>query len=197
MLDKTSSETLAVRRLASCYIRQMRPISDIRRDNLAILVGAEPSQAAFARKIGKDKNQVNQWLGRAGSRNLSSETAREIESKLAKPAGWMDQDRSPDAVNTADLAESQSVGFDVDRMQSSIAFLEQQFETWGKDFVASERSVLIAEVYRRKGLSTPPSPIELSQWLAEQLKPESDDAEGQRVGSTGSNDRARDQRRSA
>lgn len=172
----------------------MRPISDIRRDNLAILVGAEPSQAAFARKIGKDKNQVNQWLGRAGSRNISSESAREIERMTGKPSGWLDHDRS-EAPQSPDLVESQSVGLDEPRMQASIAFLEQQFETWGKVFVASERTMLIAEVYRRKGQSRPPSPIELSQWLAEQLKPEGEDAARQRVEGVGGNDRAGDQRR--
>lgn len=72
----------------------MKPIDDIRRENLAALVAAEPSQAAFARKVGKDKNQVNQWLGRAGKRNVSAEIAREIELKTGKPRGWMDHEHS-------------------------------------------------------------------------------------------------------
>lgn len=91
MLDMESSPRLAVRRLVGRYAIQMATAADIRRENLSILVAREGTQAAFARKIGKDKNQVNQWLGRAGKRNISDAIAREIEAALRLPEGWLDQ----------------------------------------------------------------------------------------------------------
>jgi DNA-binding transcriptional regulator YdaS (Cro superfamily) len=66
-------------------------IEDIRRDNLVRLSGVWGSQAALARAIGKDKNQVNQWLGKGTRRNLSSIQARNIESRLSLPRGYMDK----------------------------------------------------------------------------------------------------------
>lgn len=69
----------------------MSTIVEIRRANLQSLVSREGGQAALSRRIGKDKNQVNQWLGRKGSRNMGDSTARHIEQALMLPAGWMDR----------------------------------------------------------------------------------------------------------
>lgn len=69
----------------------MGTIYDIRRANLRLLVAKEPKQAVFARKIGKDPRQVSQWLGKAGARNISDATAREIEEALRLPRGHMDK----------------------------------------------------------------------------------------------------------
>ncbi|CBA14736.1 hypothetical protein [Xanthomonas albilineans] len=68
----------------------MLTIEEIRRIRLAQLVREYGSQAELAREINKDKNQVGQWLGRANSRSISSETARDIELVCQKPRGWMD-----------------------------------------------------------------------------------------------------------
>src|SRR5690606_11160343 len=51
------------------------------------------SQAALARAIGCDKRQVSFWLAspeRPGSKNISSRTARAVETKLGKNHGWLD-----------------------------------------------------------------------------------------------------------
>lgn len=72
----------------------MRPIRDIRRDNLRALIGRE-TQVAFAERILKDKNQVNQWLRDpkdARGRGISDATARHIEKRCGKPRGWMDHE---------------------------------------------------------------------------------------------------------
>lgn len=70
----------------------MKPIELVRRENLQRLIDEHrpPTQAAFARTIGKDKNQVSQWLGKGQSRNIKSDSAREIERICGKPEGWMD-----------------------------------------------------------------------------------------------------------
>lgn len=69
----------------------MTTVVETRRQNLAKLVAREGGQAAFARRVDKNKNQVNQWLGRAGTRNMSDATARDIEAALHLPTGWLDQ----------------------------------------------------------------------------------------------------------
>ena len=117
---------LAAHRLAGCYVQQMKPIEVVRRENLLELAADEGGQAALARRIGKDKNQVNQWLGRAGSRNMSGETAREIEQQLGKPAGWLDHDRSTLRVQDADTAPysaSQPLGFSDKTMTQAVELL--------------------------------------------------------------------------
>lgn len=72
----------------------MKPISVIRRANLAELVRQAGGQAPFGEKIGKDKNQVYQWLiedeSNPQARNFTHTTARAIEAKCGKPPGWMD-----------------------------------------------------------------------------------------------------------
>lgn len=120
-LDNKSSELLAVCRLASCYCAKMKPIEQIRRENFTTLVAAEPSQAAFARKVGKDKNQVNQWLGRAGSRNISAETARELEKATGKPVGWLDHEHESGLNNAA--VQSQPRRFDDATMTQALELL--------------------------------------------------------------------------
>lgn len=94
MLDAMSSITLGEANLAPCYFSGMTTIVEVRRANLAALAQREGGQAALARRIGKDKNQVNQWLGRKGTRNLSDDTARQIEDALLLGRGWMDQSHS-------------------------------------------------------------------------------------------------------
>lgn len=71
----------------------MRPLHEIRRENLARLVADAGGQAAFSARIGKDKNQVYQWLlpeTNPQHRKLSHRTARAIEAATAQPGGWLD-----------------------------------------------------------------------------------------------------------
>jgi hypothetical protein len=101
----------------------MRPIKDIRRDNLAYLVkirgGGQGGQSAVARVLGKDRNQIYQWLrprSNKAHRGISDETARLIEHAFSLPEGAMDHDMtrsaSPAAVceDTASYAATQLVG---------------------------------------------------------------------------------------
>jgi hypothetical protein len=75
--------------------RYMKPITQIRRDRLRELVAEAGTQAAVALRIGKDKNQIYQWLltpGTEGARNIGSRSAKILETAFAKPEGWMDSD---------------------------------------------------------------------------------------------------------
>lgn len=73
----------------------MKPITQTRRERLQELVREAGSQVAVANRIGKDKNQIYQWLldpGADGARNIGSKSARILETAFAKPDGWMDSD---------------------------------------------------------------------------------------------------------
>ena len=71
----------------------MQTIHDTYRARLRLLISEYGTQAAFAEAIDKSPSQVGQWLltSGAGARQLSPISARQIEAKLGKPEGWMDQ----------------------------------------------------------------------------------------------------------
>lgn len=170
---------LAARRLASCYRPRMKPIDQIRRENLQALVAKEPSQAAFARKIGKDKNQVSQWLGRAGARNISGDTAREIEAACGIASGWLDHDHIQH-LETTPVTDSQPGRLDEEKLAASITWLQTLFNTWRRDFDPVKHSRLIAAVYAELLTPTEPNLVRLSQSIAKQLDEETaeDDRQG-------------------
>lgn len=76
----------------------MRPVRDIRRSRLAQLERESGTPAKLADRIGKNRAQVYQWLAipkgddDRSSREMSDDTARDIEQKLGLPVGWMDND---------------------------------------------------------------------------------------------------------
>lgn len=87
----------------------MKPVSDIRRQRLAQLVTEHGSQVAVAQRIGKDKNQVYQWLlpaEAAGARNIGPRSARLIEVKCGLRHGWMDHEPEPDSGSGEPLTNS-------------------------------------------------------------------------------------------
>lgn len=198
LLDHKSSSLLAARRQAVCYRVQVKPLRDIRRENLHHLTFEAGGQKALADKLGKDKNQVYQWglpADNPASRNISDRTARAIEESLGKPRGWMDHEHlDPATARSAPAASSQSGGLDSGKLSASITFLEQQFALWDREFNAADQTLLIAGVYQRLTASDTPNLIELSRWLTDQMTGGSNEREGE-VGSIGGADRGRNPRR--
>lgn len=89
--------------LANCYFPDMRPIADVHRSNIALLIqqeadsasGPHGAQARLARKLNKAPAQLRQWLLEPGSKNyrgIGGELAREIEQACGLPTGWLDVD---------------------------------------------------------------------------------------------------------
>lgn len=152
-LDLPSSEKLAVRRKVSGYTICVRPLTEIRRNNLALLVRKEGSQAALANRLGKDRRQVNQWLGRKGARDMGNESAREIEQSLRLPAGWMDHPQ--DSPGRAD--ESGPAHGETDRVTQ----LEREFEG-----LIGLLSILLARLGSRQPAEGAAVALELRKFLA-------------------------------
>lgn len=69
-------------------------LDENRRANLAQLCHFNGGQSSVARKLGRDRNQVWQWLlpsSDPASRNMSDKSARRIEAAFGLPAYWLDQ----------------------------------------------------------------------------------------------------------
>lgn len=71
----------------------MEDIDELRRQNLQAESARLGGDAQLARILGKDKNQLYQWLRAEGvqRRNMRKTMARAIEEKIGRPAGWLDQ----------------------------------------------------------------------------------------------------------
>ena len=94
----------------------------IRKCNLSLLLGWCATQNIFGEKIGIAKSTIS-YLMSVRTGKISDRRARQIESKLVKPKGWMDRDnfnqnisasewktisalRRMDAAQTADFVNS-------------------------------------------------------------------------------------------
>lgn len=103
----------------------MKPLTEIRRENLARLVDEVGTQVALAQLIHKDRNQIHQWLlepGAPGARNIGTASARLLETATGKPAGWMDH---------AQEARAPGPRTDPARMRDAIYFLDYLGELQG------------------------------------------------------------------
>jgi hypothetical protein len=71
----------------------MASIRRIRQMNLETLVARARGQKALADLIGKDKNQIYQWLlpeDAEGARGIGHKSARLLEAAFGLPEGWLD-----------------------------------------------------------------------------------------------------------
>ena len=74
--------------------------AEIRRANLATLIAEAGSQRALSDLTGLAPAQISQWATAAPNsrtrtpRNISDDSARMLEAKMSRPAGWMDHDHS-------------------------------------------------------------------------------------------------------
>lgn len=172
----------------------MKLCSDVRRENLARLVAEVGTQRAVSERLGKDKNQIGQWLtapGKANARNISDETARELERAFGKPLAWMDYDHM----------SSPPLRLDPEIVASSLRLVRLAFLNLGLEFDNEEDGVPVAYAYeyliqRQQRQVTPENVIDFSRALAAKLQGE-DDAQAGNDGSVGTRHRRARQGRKA
>lgn len=83
----------------------MQSIYDTRRVNLRSLIGQWGGPTSLAKKLGHaNGSYIAQLAGPKPSRDVSERTAREIESRLRLPVGWMDQDHPSGGTHLNDEA---------------------------------------------------------------------------------------------
>jgi phage repressor protein C with HTH and peptisase S24 domain len=92
----------------------MRPIKDLRRENLESLATTHGGQSAIAAAIKRDRNQVYQWLldpEHPSARGIGDKMARTIEQALGLSLGWMDavHEFVADSVHASDETTSHTV----------------------------------------------------------------------------------------
>lgn len=145
----------------------MKPVSDIRRQNLAALVAQEGSQVAVAAKLGKDKNQIYQWLltpGTEGARNVGPRSARQIEQAFGRPDGWLDHEHAAD-----ELPASQSVGRDLGKLAESVEMVRWAAEIRSKaglqPFTPLKEAALLEVVYNLLMSPEQANMVELGAYL--------------------------------
>lgn len=168
-------------------------IFQIRWRNFRLLAGHPGGISEAAVKLGKSQGQVSHFGGEVPIKNIGPKIAREIEVAYGKDRGWLDRPQWP--MGGADVG-SQALGLDQEKLLTSIQFVQQQFDAWRKEFVATERIALITAVYDELSRTTSPNWIELSQWLADQVMGESDERQ-RKAESVGEHDRSRNQGRKA
>jgi hypothetical protein len=165
-------------------------ISEIRWKNFRLLAGHHGGITEAAAKLGKTQGQVSHFGGETPIKNIGAKVAREIEVAFAKPHGWLDRPQWPGSLA---VEGSQSMGLDPGKLETSIQFVQKQFDSWHKDFIAGDRVALITAVYDELQRTSTPNWIELSRWLADQVMGE-DDERQRTTGSTGGHDLGRNQR---
>jgi hypothetical protein len=122
----------------------MKPVAQLRRENLARLVD-KYTQVGIAAKIGKDRNQIYQWLlepGAKGARGMGGPSARIIEAAYGLPAGWLDHEHSSEP-----LPESQSQIPDPAILLDAEYLVLMKERALSTRFLETERARQLAQAY--------------------------------------------------
>jgi len=73
----------------------MKSVYDMRRDNLRSLMTQWGGPTSLAKKLGHSNGSyVAQLVGPNPSREISEKVARDMESRLGLPIGWLDQEHA-------------------------------------------------------------------------------------------------------
>lgn len=118
--------------------------SEIRRDNLRRLTEAlDGGQAELAAHLNKSPAQINQWIGKNPTRNISARAARQIESLLGIPEYALDKETAPK--------------FDVGILAECIAHIDKLVESAELEgLTPRDRAVaIIVEYESRKSAAKP------------------------------------------
>lgn len=93
----------------------MRPVDEIRRENLRTLIARYKGQREFAEAAGvKSTAQISQWVNASKNsktgkpRVMSGATARAMEGALGLPHGWIDTDHNTEDTNSAIVPKAET-----------------------------------------------------------------------------------------
>lgn len=88
----------------------MNSVYDLRRENLRVLMTQWGGPTSLAKKLGHSNGSyIAQLAGPNPSREISEKVAREIESKLQLPIGWLDSKQNSKGTSVDDAALSECV----------------------------------------------------------------------------------------
>lgn len=93
----------------------MRPVDEIRRENLRTLIARHGGQRPFGEAAGvKNPAQISQWVNASKNsktgkpRVMSGATARAIEEALSLPNGWIDTDHQSDGMEASTVPTNET-----------------------------------------------------------------------------------------
>jgi hypothetical protein len=114
----------------------MGTVTEFRRARLLELIRAhaDGNAAAFGRLVNKSRAQIGFWTaapGKPNAKNIGHATARALEERFGKPAGWMDLPPgeigrpAPSLVSPTPLRESQDEQLDLDRLGIALTAMDK------------------------------------------------------------------------
>ena len=125
----------------------METIEEIRQRNLRALLEEGLSQAEIGRAMNKSAKQVSQWFGKGSARAMSSATARQLETAVGKPRGWLDNLNDSNSTGNRET-ESHSQTLDPDILHEAITLIVFDEEAAGA-YPPRTYSRRLAELYAR------------------------------------------------
>ena len=112
-------------------------IAEVRRENLRAIVATLPGgQAELAERLGKHPAQINQWIGKTPTRDLSTRSARAIEDCLGLEEGALDTSKAP--------------SFDADILADAITYIDKLITRAHLDVGPRERAAAIIQEYEQR-----------------------------------------------
>jgi hypothetical protein len=88
----------------------MKSVYDMRRDNLRSLMTQWGGPTSLAKKLGHSNGSyIAQLVGPNPSREISEKVARDMETRLGLPIGWLDQEHAGNGRQVDDAALSACV----------------------------------------------------------------------------------------
>lgn len=124
----------------------MRPITDIRRDNLRRLIDDNDGPSAVAIRLGYvNSSFMAQLAGPNPIRNVTEKTARKYEEKLGLPPGWFDTEGAQ-RVRITDSGLEYIVAHHIDHTQQTSTPVNQGVSQPNSPVNADEQVDLLALV---------------------------------------------------
>lgn len=122
----------------------MRPITDIRRDNLRRLIEDNDGPSAVATMLGYvNSSFMAQLAGPNPIRNVTEKTARKYEEKLGLPSGWFDTEGAQ-RVRITDSGLEHIVAHHIDHTQQTSTPLTQSVSQPNVSVSADDQVDLLA-----------------------------------------------------
>jgi hypothetical protein len=154
--------------------------------NMRRLVADAGGPTAWAEKYGGARwSQVlaSQWISETSPKGIGRKLARSLEVAQGLSDGSLDWPPNESQ------SQSQSVGFDLAKLDASIRFLRDLFAAHGKAFVTDDQLPLVLRVYDELRTTATPNLVEMTFRYGKGF----DDERQGKAGSAGKGDRGADE----
>lgn len=176
-----SNTLLGISQLGKHIHNQGMDAKTCRTLNIRRAVADAGGPAGFVARYGSGRwvaAQVSQWTSETNPKGIGHALARDLEAAIGLAPGSLD--RPPEQA-------SHSGGLDLAKLAAATEFLEDLFAAEGKQFIASQQTMLVARVYSELLDTSTPNLVEMAARFGRTVRGE-DERQGQ-TGSTGKDHR--------